>query len=166
MSSSRNQGYDDPYGYKSRERTSHGDPNYYQKEKKYHDDAWHDERREQIRSYHEDHDFDSHTTSSVRDRIPNYYPRRKDPKEFSKYLENQRTSLVTENKDWKKIEDERKAATNDNARAHHLRKKSSWHRDYGYGERHVLHRDYKRAVNERDNLVTGEGPGRKKYEDY
>lgn len=107
---------------------------------------------------------DKYTTKATQEQFSQYYPRKGDPKEFIKYLEAQRTSLVSYPKQWEFHEQERRRVTEDNERAYRNCQKSGVScTDFYYNENCVLRHIYKTYKNDRDNPNTGEGPGNAEY---
>ncbi|EXJ56476.1 hypothetical protein A1O7_06820 [Cladophialophora yegresii CBS 114405] len=74
--SDRFRGYDDEYGYKSRDRVSGGNPEYYRKEKKYHDDDYHEDRERQRTRYNEGSEtFERGSTKGIKKEYEQLWPK-------------------------------------------------------------------------------------------
>lgn len=103
-----------------------------------------------------------YSTQAIQRVFPEVYPRKEDPKAFSKYLEEQRTSITTA--DWEAHEQDRRRVTEDNKIACRNRQTGGISStDFFYQEGHPLRHQYKTHKNDRDNPHTGEGPGNTEY---
>jgi hypothetical protein len=146
-------GYDDPYGYKSKERADRGHRDYYRKEKKYHDDNWRADRAEQLREYDNNRErFERGSTAEIKKKYKQYWPRYGDSKEFKTYLVTQRTGLFDPPSRYTSGEPKRREATWDNRHADRDRRENNISsEDFGYSSKDPQRTGYKTARNARDN---------------
>jgi hypothetical protein len=165
--SDRSRGYDDEYGYKSRDRVFRGNSDYYRKEKKYHDDSYHKDRAHQRTKYNDQGEtFDRASTKGIKKEYKQLWPRSGDPKEFKDYLRTERTGYFDPPSRRGREDQSRKDATRDNRRADRDRRSNSIvAEDFGYPSNNLLRREYRTAKNERDDPLAESGGGSRGRED-
>ena len=142
----------DPYGGKSRDLVN-SDPDYYRKEKKYHDEDWRKDRSNQAKEYnHSRHTFEGATTVETKKAYRHLYSRRGDSKDLQKYLSTERTGFFDPPSRSTKGEPARREATRDNRHADQDRRDNRIEsRDFGYSSNDFLRKDYRTAKNDRDD---------------
>ncbi|OCT49359.1 hypothetical protein CLCR_05198 [Cladophialophora carrionii] len=159
--SDRFRGYDDEYGYKSRDRVSSGDAEYYRKEKKYHDDDYHEDRDRQRTKYNDSSEsFDRASTKGIKKEYKQLWPRSGDSKEFKDYLRTERTGYFDPPSRRSRDDQKRQDATRDNRHADRDRRSNRIEtEDFGYPSDNLLRRDYRTARNVRDDPLGDSGGG-------